>query len=166
MTWARVVEDEIVQIFEEDPSQYFHPDTLHEWVDIPNEGVHVGWKLKNGQWISGTQWYEEFLVENPMPPEGPPSVNIGLDHKETRTHDQLVFTFVGHGNITSHEWTIDGKKYEEEKVSLEIEKGQQAKTISVSIKVTGPGGSTTKTREGDEEVVITPVFTPLFQSRS
>ena len=36
MTWARVVEDEIVQIFEEDPSQYFHPDTLNEWVDIPN----------------------------------------------------------------------------------------------------------------------------------
>lgn len=166
MTWARVVEDEIVQIFEEDPSQYFHPDTLNEWVDIPNEGVHVGWKFKNGQWISGTQWWEEFRAENPVPPEGPPSVRIALDHKETRTHDQLVFEFTGSGTITSHEWTIDGKKYEEEKVSIEIEKGQQAKTIAASIKVTGPGGSTTQIREGDEAIVITPIFTPLFQSRS
>ncbi len=166
MTWARVVDDEIVQIFEEDPSQYFHPDTLNEWVDIPNEGVHVGWKLKNGQWISGTQWWEEFRAENPIPPEGPPSARIGVDHKETRTHDQFVFEFLGSGTITSHEWTIEGKKYEDEKVSLEIEKGQQAKTLSVTLKVTGPGGSTTKTLEGDEAPVITPLFTPLFQSRS
>ena len=46
MTWARVVQNEIVEIFEEDPAKYFHPDLLHEWVDIPDEGVHVGWKLR------------------------------------------------------------------------------------------------------------------------
>jgi hypothetical protein len=77
-----------------------------------------------------------------------------------------VFEFNGSGTITSHEWTINGIRYEEEKVSLEVEKGQQAKTIPVSLSVTGPGGTTTEILEGESEVVITPIFTPLFQSRA
>lgn len=166
MTWARVVDDEVVQIFEEDPALYFHPETLHEWVDIPNEGVHVGWKRKNGRWISGTQWWEEFRAENPVPPEGPPTANISIDHKETRTHDQLTFEAMPGGTVTSMEWTIDGKIYTGEKVSLEVAKSDTDKTLAVSLKVTGPGGSSTKVLEGDEAVVITAIFTPLFQSRS
>jgi hypothetical protein len=166
MTWARVIDDEIVQIFEDDPSKYFHPDTLNEWVDIPNEGVHVGWKRKNGKWISGTQWWEEFRKENPLPPEGPPSVNIAVDHKETRTHDQFVFEITTSGTVTSIEWNIDGKKYTEEKVTLEVAKGDTDKQVPVSAKAIGPGGTATKILEGDEAVVVTAIFTPLFQARS
>jgi hypothetical protein len=166
MTWARVVENEIVEIFEEDPAKYFHPDLLHEWVDIPDEGVHVGWKFKNGQWISGGQWYEEFYAENPIPPEGPPTVQVEIDHKETRTHDQLVFSYRIGGVGDLVEWRINGTKYTDESVSLEVAKNSEIQTISVSVKVKGPGGEVTKTLEGDEAVSITPIFVPLFQSGS
>jgi len=166
MTWARVVNNEIVEIFEENPADYFHPDLLHEWVDIPNEGVHVGWKFKNGQWISGGQWYEEFRAENPLPPEGPPTVQIEVDHKETRTHDQLVFNHRIGGVGELVEWNINGTTYTENTVSLEIAKTSEPQTISVSIEVSGPGGSITKTLEGEEAVIVSPIFVPLFQSGS
>jgi hypothetical protein len=166
MTWARVVENEIVEIFEEDPAKYFHPDLLHEWVDIPNEGVHVGWKFKNGQWISGGQWYDEFRAENPLPPEGPPTVQIEVDHKETRTHDQFKFAFMIGGVGEFVEWNINGQKYTDEIVTLELAKTSEAFQVPVSVKVEGPGGTATKTLEGDQAVIVSPIFVPLFQSGS
>lgn len=163
MTWARVVNNEIVEIFDEDPAKYFHPDLLHEWVDIPDEGVHAGWKFKNGKWISGGQWYEEFYKENPIPPEGPPTVLIEVDHKETRTHDQLIFRhrIGGVGDLV--EWRIDGKTYTTDEVSLEVEKGTEIRTIPVKCTVAGPGGNAIKELTGDEAVTVAPVFVPLFQ---
>ena len=166
MTWARVVENEIIEIFEEDPAKYFHPDLLNEWVDIPDEGVHVGWKFKNGQWISGGQWYEEHRAENPLPPEGPPCVDIMVDHKETRTHDQFKFLCEVGGVGELDKWIIDGETYTTETVELEVAKGETLRTMSVECRVTGPGGSAVKKLEGDEAVIIAPVFIPLFQSRS
>jgi hypothetical protein len=166
MTWARVVENEIIEIFEEDPAKYFHPDVLHEWVDIPNEGVHVGWKFKNGQWISGGQWYDEFRAENPLPPEGPPTVQIEVNHKETRTHDQFEFNYMIGGVGEFVEWNINGVKYTDEKVTLELAKTSEPFQVPASVKVTGPGGTVTKTLEGDQAITVTPVFVPLFQSGS
>ena len=133
-------------------------------MDIPNEVVHIGWKLKNGTWISGGQWSTEHAAENPVPTEGPPSVNIDIDHKQTRTHDQITLTSRSSGTVTSVEWTIDGVKHTTEQVVLNLEKGQTDLELGVSLKVTGPGGSTTKTLEGDEAIVRTAFFTPLFQS--
>lgn len=166
MTWARVVDNEIIEIFEEDPAKYFHPDVLHEWVDIPDEGVHVGWKFKNGRWISGGQWWEEHYQEHPLPPAGPPTAQIMVDHKETRTHDQFVFTGAVGGIGEIDKWTIDGKIYTTEVVELEFAKGDTLKTLQVELTVKGPGGSDTKKLEGDQAVIIAPVFVPLFQSRS
>jgi hypothetical protein len=166
MTWARVVENEIVEIFEEDPAKYFHPDLLHEWVDIPNEGVHVGWKFKNGQWISGGQWYDEFRAENPIPAEGPPTIMIEVNHKETRTHDQFEFKFVIGGVGEFVEWSINGTKYTDETVKLELPKTSEPYQVPVSAKVKGPGGTVTRTLEGDEIITVTPIFVPLFQSGS
>ena len=164
MTWARVVNNEIVEICDDDPATRFHPDLLAEWMDIPNEGVHVGWKLKNGTWISGGQWATEHAAENPVPVEGPPSVNIDIDHKQTRTHDQITLTSRTSGTVTSVEWTVDGVKHTTEEVVLNLEKGQTDLALAVSLKATGPGGSSTKTLEGEEAIVRTAFFTPLFQS--
>lgn len=166
MTWARVVENEIIEIFEENPADYFHPDLLSEWVDIPDQGVHIGWKFKNGSWISGGQWYEEFRADNPIPTEGPPTVQIEVNHKETRTQDQFVFNYRIGGVGELVEWTINGTKYTDESVSLELDKTSEAQTVTVSVTVAGPGGSFTKELEGDETVIVSPIFIPLFQSGS
>lgn len=166
MTWARVVDDEVVEIFDEDPALYFHPDLLHEWVDIPDHGIHCGWKIKNNVWISGTQWSEEFVSEHPLPPEGPPSANIEIDHKQTRTHDQIKLSARISGSVTSYEWTVDNVIYTTEDVVLELEKTDVDMPMSISLKAIGPGGDSVKTLEGEESLVRTAFFTPLFQSRS
>lgn len=166
MTWARVVDNEIVEIMQDDPALLFHPDLLHEWSDIPNEGVHIGWKYKNGQWISGAQWSEEFAIEHPVPLEGPPSVRIQVDHKQTRTHDNIKLAALTAGSYTSLEWTVDTVKYTTETVELELEKGQTDITLAVSCKIVGPGGESIKELTGDEAVIRTAFFTPLFQSGS
>ena len=64
------------------------------------------------------------------------------------------------------EWNINGTTYTEKTVPLEIAKTSEPQTISVSIEVSGPGGSFTKTLEGEEAVIVSPIFVPLFQSGS
>ena len=68
------------------------------------------------------------------------------------------------GTVTSVEWTVDGVKHTTEEVVLNLDKGQTDLALDVSLKATGPGGSSTKTLEGEEAIVRTAFFTPLFQS--
>jgi hypothetical protein len=64
------------------------------------------------------------------------------------------------------EWSINGVKYTDEKVTLELAKTSEPFQVPASVKVAGPGGTVTKTLEGDQAITVTPVFVPLFQSGS
>ena len=75
MIWAKIVNNEIMQTHDEDPSGLWHPDQIAKndlpgyWEQVPDH-VNVGWKFKNDEWISGGQWLEEHIAENPPPPPG------------------------------------------------------------------------------------------------
>ena len=75
--WAKIVNDEIMQLHDEDPSGLWHPDAIAKndlpgyWEQVPDH-VHIGWKFRDNEWISGGQWGEEWAAANPPPPPGPP----------------------------------------------------------------------------------------------
>jgi hypothetical protein len=179
MLWAKIVENEIMQTFDEDPRAYWHPDAIAKngipghWEQVPDH-VNVGWRLKNGEWISGGQWLEEWAAANPPPPPGPPSLTISTivdedrqNHKATLTIDQTHA-----GEYTSWSITIDGIEYTKDTVNL-ANKGQpdfqlvydqkdSAQPVSIVGTVIGPGGTVTVKLEGDETVIIPEKWIPLF----
>lgn len=171
MIWAKVVEEEIQQTHPEDPAGLWHPDALQHWEEVPDY-VNVGWKRKNGEWISGGQWYEEFRAENPLPDPGPPTAA----YIYTKTDDiakgttTLVFraNCGGHGfdeESEYHEFVIDGKTYTDEEVTLTFEHGDTERIIDVEMHAYGPGGkhSINATESVDHETVTIPAkFVPLF----
>ena len=54
MMWAKIVENEIMQMYDEDPTSLWHPDAIAKndlpghWDQVPDH-VNVGWKMKNGE---------------------------------------------------------------------------------------------------------------------
>lgn len=160
MVWAKVVNDEVMQIFEDDPTNLWHPDALEFWKQVPDY-VGEGWKFKNGKWISGGQWLEEFQAENPVPPPGPPTAGMIKTIINTETTSKLQLELQAAGSYDEFEWEINGKKYKDELVELEFQKTDKKQIIPVSLTVRGPGGEDTKVLEGDEAVVINAAILPV-----
>jgi hypothetical protein len=81
MIWAKIVNNEIMQTYDENPAGLWHPDQIAKndlpgyWEEVPDH-VNVGWKFKNNEWISGGQWIEEEALENPPAPVGPPFAKV------------------------------------------------------------------------------------------
>ena len=157
--WAKVVNDEIFQTWDTDPTELWHPDQLVNWEEVPDH-VNIGWKRKNDEWISGGQWQEEHEVENPIPAPGPPTAGIGVSPIEYLDRVDLVFVANYGGFVDSIEWTIQGQKYTDDKVTLTVNKTSVEQTIAVAIKVTGPGGSHTLTLEGETAVKVSMMSYP------
>jgi hypothetical protein len=150
--WCKIVSDEVMQTHHEDPSGLWHPDMIEKnelnghWEELPDY-VNVGWKLKNGAWISGGQWMDEHKAENPLPPPGPPIGRIDITvQPNNQTHIAKV-TFDVHVGGIYDTWylEIDGKTYEEhgvdEKLILEFEQGDEDREVPISIYTIGPGGT-------------------------
>lgn len=157
--WAKVVNDEIFQTWDTDPTELWHPDQLVNWEEVPDH-VNIGWKRKNDEWISGGQWQEEHEVENPIPAPGPPTAGIGVSPIEYLDRVDLVFVANYGGFVDSIEWTIQGQKYTDDKVTLTVNKTSVEQTIAVALKVTGPGGSHTLTLEGETAVKVSMMSYP------
>lgn len=160
MVWAKVVNDEVMQVFEDDPTTLWHPDALEFWKQVPDH-VAEGWKYKNGKWISGGQWLEEFQAENPPPPPGPPTAGMIKTILNTETTTTLKLQLQAAGHYDWYEWEVDGKKYKEELVDLTFQKSTKQQVIPVSLTVRGPGGEDTKVLEGDEAVVVGVIMQPI-----
>jgi hypothetical protein len=152
--WAKIVNDEIMQLHDEDPSGLWHPDAIAKndipghWEQVPSH-VHVGWRFRDNEWISGGQWHEEWVAANPPPPPGPPSAAINMKFT-SMTSNEVVYSFISiaAGIFETIEWTIDGKVQKEVREDLDLpnpvtmtfERSNEDKTIDVSLKVSGPGG--------------------------
>ena len=141
-----------MQTHHEDPSGLWHPDMIEKnelnghWEELPGY-VNVGWKFKNGAWISGGQWLEEHMAENPLPPPGPPIGRIDVTvQPDNQTHKAKV-TFDVHVGGIYDTWylEIDGVTYTEhgveEKLILEFDQGDEDREVPISIYTIGPGGT-------------------------
>lgn len=179
MIWAKIVNDEIMQTYDEDPTGLWHPDQIAKndlpgyWEEVPDH-VNVGWKFKNNEWISGGQWLDEHIAENPVPPPGPPSLTIGVTVEENRATgvaDVIVDTTMA-GEWDTWTLTIDGEEYSADTIDkankgkpdfvLTFNQTTSPRTLSVEGTLVGPGGTTTATLEGDNAVIIPEKWIPLF----
>ena len=152
--WAKVVEGEIMQTHDCHPGELWHPDMIEQndlpghWEEVP-ETVNIGWKFKNNEWISGGQWMEEYLEENPPAPPGPPTAAISIiTQTETPGSSEFLFkaTAIGIANETDWcHWVIDGEEYTTEEVTVTIDKIEARQTFTATLTVTGPGGDGTAT---------------------
>ena len=144
MIWAKVINDEIMQMHDEDPSGLWHPDLLEFWEQVPAE-CNIGWKRKNGVWISGAQWLEEYAEENPPPPPGPPSSNYSID-TVNQNHEEITVRYTANpgGHWDSYSWVINGKEYgQEEVVEVTYELQPEKVAVEAVLTVVGPGGTVT-----------------------
>jgi hypothetical protein len=151
--WAKVVNEEIFQTWDEDPTGLWHPDQLVNWEEVPDH-VNIGWKRKNNEWISGGQWLEEDQVENPIPAPGPPTAGISVNPVEYLDRTEFIFDANHGGFVDSIEWNIQGQQYTEPRVTLTVNKTSVEQTITVSLTVTGPGGSDTLTLEDETALKV------------
>ena len=64
MTWAKIVDEEVVQIFDGDVRQHWHVDALALWEDVPNDiGIAEGWHRKEDEsWVSAEVWQAEVAA--------------------------------------------------------------------------------------------------------
>jgi len=158
--WAKVVENEIFQTWDEDPTGLWHPDQLVYWEEVPDH-VAIGWKRKNGQWISGGQWLEEHAAENPLPPPGPPSGGISVVPIDSLDKINFIFIAQTAGFVDSIEWTIQGQTYTDERVELSVNKIPfQEQTLAVALKIVGPGGEHNIVLEDETAVKVPMVSYP------
>jgi len=170
--WAKIVDNEIMQIHDEDPSGLWHPDALELWQEVP-EHVHVGWKFKNEEWISGGQWLDEHIAANPPPPPGPPCGRIDYTISvNNETYKATVLFDIQVGGIWTEFYVdIDGKRYENltenEYVDLELvfDQGDTPRQVPVIITTIGPGGTHVEDLtdvEIERQLIIPEKFIPFF----
>jgi hypothetical protein len=90
MTWAKIVDEEVVQIFDGDVRQHWHVDALALWEDVPNDiGIAEGWHRKEDEsWVSAEVWQAEVAAAEEVVAPGPPCVAIDIDI--TNLDDKLV----------------------------------------------------------------------------
>jgi len=174
--WAKLVDNEIMQMHDCHPGELWHVDMIEQnelnghWEEVPDY-AHVGWKLKDGKWISGGQWMEEHMLENPIPPPGPPVGRIDCTvQPDNQTHKAKV-TFDVHVGGIFDTWhlDIDGVTYEEhgveEKLVLEFDQGDEDREVPMSITTTGPGGTHVEIigdDEGERKLIIPAKWVPPF----
>lgn len=153
--WAKIVNNEIMQLHDEDPSSLWHPDAIAEndlpgyWKEVPDH-VHIGWIFRDNEWISGSQWHEEWVAKNPSPPPGPPSGSISAYNVElTSTEAVFEFTSNAFGIFTDLNWDVDGESIDENRENDEMpvpfrrtfERADNEQVKNVSLTISGPGGS-------------------------
>ena len=122
MVWAKVVNDEIMQVHDEDPADLWHPEALEFWQEVPDE-CFIGWKFKNGKWISGAQWLDEDAIENPPVKPGPPGSTWDCELIRN-SGNGLVYKLLAEpkgDHVESFKWIIDGVEYTDEVLELEFE---------------------------------------------
>lgn len=179
MIWAKIVNNEIMQTHDENPAGLWHPDQIAKndlpgyWEEVPDH-VNVGWKFKNDEWISGGQWLDEHIAENPIEPPGPPTITISATVEEDRGAGKatLIIDTTLAGEWDSWSLTIEGEEYTADTVDkankgkmdfeLTFTQTTEPQTLSVSGTLVGPGGTVTTTLEGDTAVVIPEKWIPLF----
>ena len=160
--WAKIVNNEVMQLSDENPAGLWHPDAIEKndipghWEEIP-EHVHIGWRFRDNEWISGGQWHEEWVVDHPTPPPGPPSGKLTVtDTDSTFEKKKLEVYAVTAGEIDSILWEIEGTTYTENKIDVEFDCGDASYEITINLTVTGPGGTAT-----DSKVYVIPaLFVP------
>tara|TARA_B110000503_G_C7047209_1_gene370736 strand:+ start:318 stop:839 length:522 start_codon:yes stop_codon:yes gene_type:complete len=151
MTWAKIVEGEVVQIFDGDPTGHWHPDALVLWEDVPDDiGIAEGWhKKEDGTWINGEQYQIDNLAANPIPPPGPPTAIIQqqlIDVDDSTT--KLILTAIIGGEYDLEDpahiptWNINnGETVSNDfEVTVQFTKTNQNQTIPISLTVVGSGG--------------------------
>lgn len=144
MIWAKVINDEIMQLHDEDPSGLWHPDLLDVWEQVPSE-CQIGWKRKNGKWISGEQWGIEWTAENPPPLPGPPSAFYSVSTVD-QNHEEITVKYEAHpgGIWDSYSWVINGTEYgQEEEVTVTYMLQETKIAVEAVLTVIGPGGTVT-----------------------
>lgn len=170
--WAKIVNDEIMQIDDVDPALLYHPDQIAKndlpgyFEEVPNH-VGVGWKFKNGKWISGGQWMEEFMQANPPPPPGPPTARIDFsmsidDQKHVAT---VSFDCTASGHVDTWDAIVDGKIYKDPQFTVEFEQTDAPRPIEMRIVAVGPGGTYEEIpgeEDADRKLVIPEKWEPLF----
>lgn len=151
--WAKVINDEIMQLSEDNPEGLWHPDFLQYWQEVSDE-VNIGWKFKNGKWIPGGQWLEEFIAENPPPLPGPPTAIFDVESKLEGNVIKVLFFNTSAGDVEDVLWTINGQSYTDNTVELSFNLSDtlRTETINVKLEATGPGG--TDTIENQEQFKI------------
>ena len=154
--WAKIVNNQIMQVHDEDPTGLWHPDAIEKndipghWEKVP-EYVNIGWYFRDNEWISGGQWFEECEAAKEPTLPGPPTANWRQDIADTLTTATVQFHAEPAGIWDSYSWLIDGKEYgQEETVTVEFTKTSTVKTIPVEFSVTGPGGTVTGTKTSVE----------------
>lgn len=169
--WAKIVDDEIMQISEDDPHGLYHPDQIAKnelagyWEQVPDT-CHEGWKCKNGTWISGGQWHDEFMAEHPLPPPGPPTGTIShsMQIDDQRHVAVVIFECTSCGHVDTWDAVIDGVTYTEPCFTVEFPQGDVARKIEMRLVTLGPGGEHIDMpgEEADRELVIPEKWEPLF----
>jgi len=160
MTWAKVIEGEVVQTFHEDPAKHWHPDALVHWEDVP-EGVTIGWKKKDdGTFVSAEDWQ----AENPqtIPDPGPPGVVIrtGVTTDDVNPNVDLELSCEIIGDWDEEDpthiptWDVDDGAHtsNEFEWTVSIPKNTSAREITVTCSAVGTGGTS--------EVFTETVFIP------
>lgn len=112
--WAKVVDNEIMQLHDEDPRDLWHPDFHEFWQEVPSN-CHIGWKFRDGEWISGSQAHEEFMAANPMPDPGPPTLMVHVSEHEDRETKKVkaIFNVTPSGEFTSYSVTVAGQTFDD-----------------------------------------------------
>jgi hypothetical protein len=174
--WARIIDNHITEILEDgmSPHGLVHPEQIEKndvpghWEEVP-DGCHVGWWFKNGQWISGEQYYIEWDLEHPKPEPGPPHAHIikNVLHRpeEHKTYVHVEANIGGHGfneDDEHHEWIVEGQVYTDEKLDLVYEHKDEPYTVDIQLTAFGPGGEHTHHVDDEEVITIPAKFVPLF----
>lgn len=163
--WAKIVNDEIMQLHDENPAGLWHPDAIAQndlpghWEEVPVE-CHIGWKRdEDGVWHDGAWWYEKNIADNPTPPPGPPSAGIAVRSSHTPEAVELTFTCAANGvGDLSHVWEVAGETHTTEEVSITVNKVvDTVQKLKVKLTVTGEGGSTV----AEETIDIAPWAPPV-----
>lgn len=170
--WAKIVDNEIMQFHDEDPSGLWHPDHIEKndlpghWEQVPDH-VGIGWKFKKDKWISGGQWGEEFRAENPLPPPGPPSARIDFSMQiDNEKHIATVtFDCYASGHVDTWDAIVDGKVYKDPQFVVEFEQTDKPRPIEMRIVAVGPGGEFEEIpgeEDADRKLVIPEKWEPIF----
>jgi hypothetical protein len=133
MTWAKIVDDEVIQIFDGDVKQHWHPDALALWEDVPNDiGIAEGWHRKeDGSWVSAETWQAEELAAQEEVLPGPPSVSIDIQIVNHDDKLECICTYMPSGIWDEDDpthigtWTYNGTETSTENpLTLEFAKNQ------------------------------------------
>lgn len=163
MTWAKIVDNDVIQIFDGDATEHWHPDALALWEDVPNDiGIAEGWHRKeDGTWLSAEDWQAEVLAAEEEVLPGPPAVSIDVQIENTDTALVCTCTY-NPGGIFDEDnpehigtWTYNETETSTENpLVLEFTKQDAFRDEIIKCVFVGTGGTS---EEVTEDIRIPPV---------